>query len=333
MAASRRRLNLAERRMPMSVSVQPLEELQRQYLQQHEARGSTRSTIDRYRNTFRLFDRFLATSATIREEILSKDTMEAFAIWLRETPVPPRHGSTERSIDGIQAHMRDMRAWLNWLADERLIASKIKVPIPKLPERLFPILSDEEMDRLWRSKYLTGSSDQAIRNRALLALMLDTGLRRSEVASLTLDQTDTFNQMVTVIGKGNKQRRVPYSSSVNSLIQDWLTVRGPEPGTLFWLASESILTLFQRIQKDVGLERFHPHMLRHQAATMLVRANTDLATVKRILGHSDIATTLRYLSLSDDDIRAKHAQASPFDRIAAKLEPHTVRGRRKFRLS
>jgi len=94
--------------------------------------------------------------------------------------------------------------------------------------------------------------------------------------------------MVTIIDKGNTQRQVPNSSSGNFLTQDWLTPRGPEPGTLFWLASEFILTHFRPIQKDVELDRIHLHMLRHQAATMLVRTNTDLAIVRRTLGHSGI---------------------------------------------
>ena len=306
-----------------------LDELQRRYLVDHQAHGSSINTIKRYQATFALFARFLGDRPA-DAGVLTSATMQEFALWLRETPVQEHYGSTKRSVHGTHAHLRDMRAWTRWLANEELLAP-IKVTFPKLPQRLFPILSDEEMDRLWKSKYLTGSSELSIRNRALLGLMLDTGLRRSEVASITLEDTDRYNQLVTVVGKGDKQRRVPFSASVKVLLTEWISVRGEEPGVLFWLTSQSVRTVFRRIQQDVGLPKLFPHLFRHQAATMLVRANLDVATVQRILGHSDIATTLKYLSLSDEDVRAKHASASPYERVSSRQEPTPIRGRRRVK--
>jgi site-specific recombinase XerD len=306
-----------------------LDELQRRYLTDHRARGSSLDTIKRYQATFALFAKFLGEGLH-SAEVLTSDTMQQFAIWLRETPVNEHYGSTTRSAHGTHAHLRDMRAWTRWLVNEELI-EPVKVTFPKLPQRLFPVLGDEDMDRLWKSRYLTGPSELSIRNRALLGLMLDTGLRRSEVASLTLENTDLYNQLVTVVGKGDKQRRVPFSASVKVLLTEWIRVRGEEPGSLFWLASQSVRTVFRRIQADVGLEKFFPHLFRHQAATMMVRANLDVATVQRILGHADISTTLKYLSLSDDDMRTKHASASPYERVSARQEPTPIRGRRRLK--
>ncbi len=104
-----------------------------------------------------------------------------------------------------------------------------------------------------------------------------------------------------------------------------------EPGRLFWLAPQSVKTVFQRIKDELGLKSFHPHLLRHQAATMMVRNNADIAPVQRILGHSDIPTTLQYLSLTDADLRAKHAVASPYDSLMRANE--TISPLRRKRLS
>ena len=80
-------------------------------------------------------------------------------------------------------------------------------------------------------------------------------------------------------------------------------------GTRFWLTPAGIRQDFRSIQTHLGLTRFHPYMCRHQAATTLVRDNADIESVGRNLGHADITTTAKYLSMTDEDIRAKHAAA------------------------
>jgi len=224
-----------------------------------------------------------------------------------------------------------MRAFLRWLNNEGLLERSVNVPVPRLPQTLFPILTDAELAQIWSSRYLRGRSPLATRNRALLGLMLDTGLRRAEVESLTLAALTVEDGLLTVTGKGNKQRRVPFSSSVAHLLAEWVRLRGNEPGSLFWLKAAGIRMVFRRIQEDLGLEIFHPHQLRHQAATMMVRNNSDLETVRRILGHSDISTTARYLSMTDADLRAKHAAASPYDSFMKASE--TIVPARRKRLS
>lgn len=87
--------------------------------------------------------------------------------------------------------------------------------------------------------------------------------------------------------------------------------------------------VFRKIQNELGLETFHPHQLRHQAATMLVRNHTDLESVRRILGHADISTTSKYLSMSDADLRTKHAVASPFESLALGQAVDAGRPRRR----
>lgn len=109
--------------------------------------------------TFALFARFLG-EGNHTSQVLTSSKMQEFAIWLQETPVNEHYGSTKRSVHGTHAHLRDMRA----LANEELIAP-VKVTFPKLPQRLFPVLSDEELDKVWWNKYLTGDSELSIRNR------------------------------------------------------------------------------------------------------------------------------------------------------------------------
>lgn len=305
------------------------------YLNNHRALGRSQETINRHAASHRLLLRFLeergqaATTAA-----LSTETMRLFARWLHESPLErPQRGKTTRTTHGIRGPLKDMRALSAWLVDEERLDKAPKIPMPSLPDTLFPILSDEEVDSVWNCKYLAGSSSIATRNRALIGLMLDTGLRRAEVASLTLGMLDLENCLVTVTGKGKKQRRVPFSTAVQRLLEEWIAIRGTEDDEpLFWLKPAGIRQVFRSIQLHLGLTRFHPHMCRHQAATALVRNNADLESVRRILGHADIATTVQYLSMNDEDIRTKHAAASPFNSLIRAKEPERQQRRKRLSL-
>src|SRR5262249_37211091 len=149
-----------------------------------EAVGRAKGTTKRYGYTFLLFSRFLgAEGLPADSSALTTTVMERFALWLRATPANRQHGRTQREASGIHAHLRDMRAFTRWLNRQEILAKEVHYPMPKIPKRLFRILTQEELQRLWESSYLTGTSGRAIRNRAMIALMLDTGLRREEVAS------------------------------------------------------------------------------------------------------------------------------------------------------
>jgi site-specific recombinase XerD len=319
MPSSRHRLTLTKKAVDMERY--SLDDLEARYLAYHKAKGHTKSATLRHQATLKLYRRFLTDRKQQADSrSLTTEMLNHFAVWLRETPLlTARRGSSVRSIHGVHGALKDMRAFTRWLLEENLIDAQVKVPMPKLPQTLFPILTHEELEQVWTSRYLSGRSGLATRNRALIGLMLDSGLRRSEVANLTLKDLDLFNCQVVVTGKGSKQRRVPFSSSVRVLIEEWVTVRGDEEGRLFWLAPDGVKTVFRRIKDELGLDLFHPHQLRHQAATALVRNHVDLDTVARILGHSELETTRRYLSQSDEDLRMKHAAASPFESLMKSL--------------
>lgn len=311
-----------------------LEEAQRRFLAYHEARNHSPKQLGHHRQTFCDFARFLAATrrkATVGA--LTSETFETFVAWLKVTPRRSYRGSTQRSIAGIHGHMKDLRAFVRWCADEEraLIDWKVTVPMPKLPETFSPTLSEEELVRLFASRHLVGKSEYAVRNRAIIALLLDTGIRLGELASLTPDDL-VANQGVRVMGKGNKERFVPYTSGVAAYVDDWLAIRAQlnpaADAPLFLLTYGGIEKLMQRITKDTGLAVF-AHKFRHTAATHLVRRNVDLHTVRRILGHTQLSTTERYLSMSHVDLQAKHAVASPFASVMERMQQPPPRPERK----
>ena len=333
MPASRHKLSLTRVRRT-AVPSHTLMEAEEAYLAHHHALNHSPATIDHYQWTFTDLHRFLA--ATQRPEdvgVLTVQTLQALHKWLVETPLKKEYrGGRTRSARSIAGRMKDLRAFVKWLADEEWIDKAPKVPIPKVPKLLFPILSDTDLVTLFSCPHLTARGEQAIRNRAIVALLLDTAIRRAEVVALTPRSLHLDHDQITVVGKGSKERIVPVSHGTKALLVEWLKIRGTDDGPLFWLGYHGIKMLMRRIQSETGLH-LYCHKLRHTSASKLVRGGMDLHTVKRILGHEQLATVEVYLTLDTEDIRAKHAAASPFESVRQLLPTEVANPKKRRRLS
>lgn len=283
------------------------------FLDHHRAMGNSPQTVQHYGHSLRLFQRCIQERDI--EDPFTNQAMNAFAAWLRVTPTKGWRGSTERTIHGVHGALKDCKAWLRWLEIEGHIAKTPKVPVPRLPKRLFRILTDEELQRVFSCKYLTDRSEQADRNRALIAFMLDTAIRLGEAASLQYADVSIKDRVALIHGKGNKERLVYISETTAADLRRWISIRGEEPGSMFWLGEGGIRQLYRRIKTETGLDLFHPHQMRHTGLTMMIRGDMDLHSAKQIAGHASVQTTEEYLALAQKDIQTKHAHASPYAQI------------------
>lgn len=302
-----------------------LEEAKTRFLDHHRAMNHSAKQIKHYEVTFKDFDRFLTTTKrTKTTATLTTATFEAFAAWLNDQPRQCWRGSTVRSMVGVAGHLKDLRAFVGWAHDEEVLLEPVKGPKPKVPQRLFPILTDEELPRLWRCPFLTRRGGAGLRSWAIFALLLDTGMRLGECAMAT--PAHLYPGFVRVVGKGDKERLCPLTDEAAGYLHDWLKVRerlgeledAPTAHTVFQLTDHGVAQVIDRLAKASGVNVF-PRKIRHTAATLMLRRGMDLDTVKTILGHSSITTTEGYLSLCPDDIRATHATGSPFLAMTAML--------------
>lgn len=167
------------------------------------------------------------------------------------------------------------------------------------------------------------------RDAALLACA-DAGLRRAEIAKLDAAHYDSAAGELRVLGKGDKERRVPLNDGQRRALDDWLAVRGTEPGALLWpinkagkmtnrrMSSQAIYNAMLKRGEQSGVKDFSPHDFRRTLVGDLLDAGADIATVQRIMGHADPGTTARY------DRRPEEAK-----RKAANLRHTPYRGRRQ----
>ncbi len=169
-----------------------------------------------------------------------------------------------------------------------------------------------------RDKSIEGKRDLAI-----IALMLSTGLRRSEVVALNIEDYNTRNgKLVVMAGKGNKQRVNYIQVSARQLIKLWLNYRGKEEGKLFQpiynsvqvnkkMTSQSLYYLLKKRSNEANIKNCSPHDLRRTFITRLLESGIDINTVRQLAGHSDIQTTARY-DLRDEKEQKKVMKNTTF---------------------
>ena len=178
---------------------------------------------------------------------------------------------------------------------------------PELQTLLEPIEVDER-EPLWRRR----------RNDALLEMLYGSGLRVSELCNLDIDSVDVKRSVVTVWGKGGKERRVPMSLAAIETVRDWLKSRPEVVGeasgvALFLNAHGNRLGTrdVRRVLDERSVNPTHPHALRHTYATHLLDGGADLRSVQELLGHSDVATTQRYTHVSKERLRSVYTSTHP----------------------
>jgi site-specific recombinase XerD len=190
----------------------------------------------------------------------------------------------------------------------------------RLPKHHVNRLDEDEVIQLLA---LAGSTMQPERDVAILAVFLDCGLRRGEVASLEINDVNLDTHLLHVRGgKGDKDRWVPIGHWVAVILEQYLQVRGREGRALFLsrdgfpLASEGIAALVRRLKQRLGRERLYSHLLRHSFA-QLYWPKAGMERLRQVLGHENIQTTQKVYAEGDvDDLVKTHLEGgSPLDRL------------------
>jgi integrase/recombinase XerC len=170
---------------------------------------------------------------------------------------------------------------------------------------------------------VTTTDPHRVRDRAVLELLYATGVRVSELCGLDLADVDAGRRVVRVLGKGAKERTVPYGIPAQQALDDWLRDGRPglaqtHSGTALFLGARGgrlQQTVVRRIvaaaAQAAGLPHTSPHDLRHSAATHLLDGGADLRAVQDLLGHSSLSSTQIYTHVSTERLRAAFKQAHP----------------------
>ena len=209
------------------------------------------------------------------------------------------------SANTIRRRLHALRGWCGFMVRQGLLEADptAGLPLPKRKRATPHYPSADQVEALLRAA-------RTPLERAAIWLLAGTGLRRAELLSLDLTDLAPDLSELRVVGKGNKERRVPIPTSVREVLQGYLDGRGDRPGPLLLngagkrAGSTTLRRLFTRLVRRANLQEcgFSLHSMRHAYATMLVKSGVDLGTIRDLLGHSDIAVTSVYLH---SDLRSR----------------------------
>jgi site-specific recombinase XerD len=286
-----------------------------------EARQLSECTMKDYRKTF---ERFLAFRRDVAVEEVTRGDVERFLASFK--------GVSKKTK--LNYHTGLAALW-TWMIEEELVEEHVvrQVKAPKPEKPVVQPLSEQDVrllltaveyskpyTRHFQREPCVNRNPNWLRNKAIIFVLLDTGIRASELCDLVVDDLDLRNREIRVRrGKGDKGRILPISAKTAKLLWRYVTTRGETEGMDPLFASKQGLPIgrnglglmLRRLGRKVGIEGVHPHRFRHTFSINYLRNGGDAFTLQRILGHSNMAMTQRYLRIAQEDVAVRHHSASP----------------------
>ena len=266
------------------------------YLRYKYRRNCKANTLKQAAISLVQFLSFFATRGNIVLEQLNREEIEAFVEFLQDKGRKPAT---------VNTRLRNVYAFIRFLIieyrgfDYGLMERKVKI---KMPDRLPRAIDPQHIDQL-----LLSIDD--CRDRALILLLLRTGMRIGELLNCKLDDIDLYEQKILIYqsDKTSVGRAVYYSEDAQQALLTWLRVRDPDKAQLFYGRGESPLSYeaarmrFEKCLQKAGLQysSYTLHCLRHTYATDLLNARMPLECLRVLMGHSNLEVTRRYARLSD----------------------------------
>lgn len=271
-------------------------------------------TIENYENTIRYFIQWIEQERSTTRDRIDLETITAadlkqYVVWLRKRPSnethPLKDSGGKLANRTIRNYTKDLKTFYHFLAMEgyaedcsqtlKIIKAEKKVIIP---------LSAPDVDEL--DKYFNTKSATGCRNYCIVHLMLDAGLRANEVCILRLQDVNFDNKYIRIRGKGAKERLVPMARNLRKYMYEYVYLHRKLVGTdIFFggkddqvFTSDGLKSLFARMRRKTGIERLHPHLLRHTFATCFVLGGGSVEMLRILLGHESISTTQMYMHLA-----------------------------------
>ncbi len=307
------------------------------WLSDGKAQGWSQATILDRQSTMDRFCWWLehVAQAELLLVSLDPDRIRQFLTYVREPNPTGRFGSNrarakeEARPATVNAYFRILRAFSNWcLAEGYFRETPLKnVKAPKIPTDQIKPLNREQVQAMIDA---ARRSQAPTRNAAILLLLVDSGMRASEILGLVIGSVDRGSGELTVRGKGNKKRQVYLGANARRALWRYLDterpdaqsdeplfigVGGHQPGT--GMTHTGLYEVVRNAGELAGLQgvRCSPHSLRHSFAVNFLRGGGNLFELQQLMGHTDLTVLRRYVALSESDLAQAHRQASPADRM------------------
>jgi len=298
-----------------------LKQLKQQFLEYIEIeKGRSFKTIENYDHQLGRFLEFLKKDDPAG---ITPDSVREYRLWLNRQPTGHNKAKSETLSKKTQNYyLIALRAFLKYLARQGVKSLPPEyIELAKVGERSLDLITPVELQRLLDSP--KGNDIKSLRDKAVLELLFSTGLRLSELCSLTSD-INLKSDELSIRGKGGKVRVVFLSEAAKKAVGDYLSARKDMSDALFVRLERKIKNKkenkdlepinkrsIERIVKEHAIKagvskKVTPHTIRHVFATDLLSAGADIRSVQALLGHSSIITTQIYTHVTDKHLRDIH---------------------------
>jgi integrase/recombinase XerD len=292
-----------------------LDQLFQQFLRERTyINNVTTSTRGWYECAWKAFTTAQASAPTrpASAPLISKTDLQAFVVHLRERGVKPVSCNT---------WIRALNAFCRWLHEQGEIPALVKLAPQRLEKRIIRTHDEAVLRSILGYRPKTFPHWRVY---ALVSTILDTGCRIEEVLTARVTDFDLDNLLLTVYGKGRKERRVPFGIELRKVLFRFGQFKEragvaselmcPARGGTRW-GRRNALRSYYCLQKRLGLTRSGFHRLRHTFATQYLRNGGDVVRLPIILGHTEVSTTMKYLHLLTEDLQRPHQGLSILNRL------------------
>lgn len=302
------------------------------------ASGKSKRTVELTCLALKKLRRFLVDNS-LSTDITRIDSrhIRAFILHLQSSKRFDDHPNVkgrDRKLSGltVNGYMRSTRAaWNRWVSEGLVESSPFdKVKIPRAPKKVIPAFSPEQLIVFFNT--IDKNTAAGFRDYTLFLLYLDTACRLSEITNASIDDMDMEAMTLRVLGKGNRERIVPFGvaakKALNKYIHDYRHEPSPNSRDFIFvtkngdrLSNNRVLYIMKRYGAKARITgvRCSPHTLRHTACTLWIRNGGDIFTLQRITGHSSLEVLQGYVNLVQADINRAHKKNSPADNLGLRL--------------
>ena len=267
------------------------------FLAAKKVEGCSERTIRYYQVTVeRMFTRI--------DTAVRKITTEEIREYLAE--YQKRNGCSNVTVDNIR---RNISSFFSWLEEEDYILKSPMKRIHKIKTKTVVknVISDEGIEKL-------RDNCQNIRDLAMIDLLYSTGIRVGELVNLNIDDIDLDGRECVVYGKGDKERRVYFDAKAKVHLKNYIDSRDDDNEALFVtldspharLKISGVEIRLRQLGRRLNLDRVHPHKFRRTMATRAIDKGMPIEQVQKILGHSQIDTTMQYAMVNQANVKTSH---------------------------
>lgn len=279
----------------------------------------TNATLLNYKNDFTNFSQFISTKGVNNLEQITSETIVDYIVYLKSKNLSPVT---------IQDRFRELKTLFNYHVKEGniLISPLQGMKKPKVPKIYARTFTNDEIKAILQ--YFPHDDFISYRNYVIMCMFFGTGIRRAELLRLTVSDIHMKEGIITIIGKGNKQRIIPISGVLKRILAEYLkrremylnTAKNTSPALIinhygYSFKESGLMFVFRQLKENLGFpkKRLSPHTWRHTFAKNFLLNGGNVFALQRLLGHEDIETTKIYIDYTINEIKTQNENYNPLN--------------------